>query len=97
MNPSEKRRKYGENYAVWLRNYQRCRQRALTRLGNKYPDEYQQLLEEERARDEAEGKTWLDISGRTKRDTLADATDQRGETTNRLGNQGRPRHLGGEA
>ena len=64
---SEKRKKYGEKYALWLRNYQRARQRALTRLGQKYPDEYRQLLEEERARDEAEGKSWLDISGRTKR------------------------------
>ncbi len=97
MNPSEKRRKYGENYAVWLRNYQRCRQRALTRLGNKYPDEYQQLLEEERARDEAEGKTWLDISGRTKRDTLADATDRTGEDARRPSNHTTPRNVGGEA
>ena len=29
------------------------------------PDRYQELLEEERLRDEAEGKTWLDIYART--------------------------------
>ena len=65
MNPTDKRRKYGEGYALWLRNYQRARSRALTRLGQKYPDEYQELLEQERAKDEAEGKAWLDLSGRT--------------------------------
>lgn len=73
MNPSEKRRKYGENYAIWLRNYQRARGRALTRLRQRHPEEFQLLIEEERAKDEAEGKTWLDISGRTKRDSLEDA------------------------
>ena len=67
MKPIDKRKKYGENYALWLRNYQRVRGRALTRLAQENPDRYKELLEEERARDEAEGKSWLDLSGRTKR------------------------------
>ena len=67
MNPTDKRRKYGENYALWLRNYQRVRGRALTRLAQENPDRYKELLEEERAKDETEGKSWLDLSGRTKR------------------------------
>jgi hypothetical protein len=67
MNPETKRRKYGEKYALWLRNYQRQRARALTRLAQENPDRYQEILEEERLRDEAEGKTWLDLSGRTAR------------------------------
>jgi hypothetical protein len=67
MNPETKRRKYGEKYALWLRNYQRARTRALSRLAREYPDQYKEFLEQERAKDEAEGKTWLDLSGRTKR------------------------------
>ncbi len=67
MNREAKRKEYGEKYALWLRNYQRQRARALTRLAQENPDRYQELLEEERLRDEAEGKTWLDLSGRTKR------------------------------
>jgi len=67
MNPTDKRRKYGENYALYLRNYQRARSRVLTRLAQENPDRYRELLEEERAKDEAEGKSWLDLSGRTKR------------------------------
>ena len=67
MNRETKRRKYGENYALYLRNYQRARSRVLTRLAQENPDRYKELLEEERAKDEAEGKAWIDLSGRTKR------------------------------
>ena len=67
MNQETKRRKYGENYALYLRNYQRARSRVLTRLAQENPDRYKELLEEERAKDEAEGKAWIDLSGRTKR------------------------------
>lgn len=74
MNPSEKRKKYGENYAVWLRNYQRARGRALTRLRQRHPDEFELLIQEERAKDEAEGKAWLDINARTKRDVVEDTS-----------------------
>ena len=65
MNREAKRKEYGEKYALWLRNYQRARMRALSRLARQYPDQYKEFLEQERARDEAEGKTWLDLSGRT--------------------------------
>ena len=51
--------------ATAQRNYRRARDRALTKLAQKYPDDYQILLEQERERDYAEGKTWLDIDGRT--------------------------------
>ena len=52
--------------AIRQRNYRRIRDRALARLKKLYPDEYEQLLKEERERDETEGKAWLDISGRTR-------------------------------
>jgi hypothetical protein len=39
------------------------------RLAQQYPDQYKELLEQERLSDEAKGKTWLDISGRTRADT----------------------------
>ena len=51
--------------AVRQRNYRRVRDRALARLRQLNPDQYRELLEEERARDEQEEKTWLDITGRT--------------------------------
>ena len=44
--------------AVGMRNYQRARGRALTRLANAFPTEYKQFLEEEKRRDEVEGKKW---------------------------------------
>jgi hypothetical protein len=44
--------------SVYYRNYRRARDRALVRLAQAYPDDYRTLFEEERARDEAEGKTW---------------------------------------
>ena len=80
MNPTDKRRKYGENYALWLRNYQRVRGRAFTRLAQENPDRYKELLEEERAKDETEGKSWLDLSGRTKRSMGSAGTPNRDST-----------------
>jgi len=52
-------------YAVWLRNYQRARVRALTRLAKAYPDEYKELFEEEKLNDHTQGKAWLDVHGNT--------------------------------
>lgn len=43
------------------RNYQRARHRALVRLSHLFQEEYKQLLKEERANDEAMGKTWVGI------------------------------------
>ena len=64
-NALAKRKRNSEKRAVWLRNYQRARARALTRLAQQYPDQYKELLEKERLTDEANGRTWLDISGVT--------------------------------
>ena len=44
--------------ALHYRNYRRARDRALVRLAHLYPDDYKQLLVEERKSDEQEGKTW---------------------------------------
>ena len=53
------------NRAVRHRNYRRARDRALARLANAYPDDYKELLEQERANDERLGKSWIDIAGNT--------------------------------
>ena len=97
MNPETKRKKYGEKYALWLRNYQRQRARALTRLAQENPDRYQELLEEERLRDEAEGKTWLDLSGRTKRTMdSAGSPDRRSEIPKGRSDSQSKGNVGGE-
>jgi len=64
----DKREEMARKRAVWLRNYQRARGRALTRLAQQYPDQFKEILEEERLSDEANGKAWLDISGATRTD-----------------------------
>lgn len=48
--------------AVHQRNYRRCRDRALTKLARLYPNQYKDLLEEEKRRDEVEGKRWTSIA-----------------------------------
>jgi hypothetical protein len=53
------------NMAVRQRNYRRARDRALARLAQAYPDDYKDLLEQERASDERMGKSWVDIAGNT--------------------------------
>jgi hypothetical protein len=68
MSEIDKRKEYGQRRAVWLRNYQRARSRALTKLAQQNPDQYKELLEKERLADEANGRTWLDITGTTAND-----------------------------
>ena len=51
--------------AVILRNYQRARQRALTRLANAHREEYKIYLEEEKSNDYTQGKAWIDLNGNT--------------------------------
>jgi hypothetical protein len=51
--------------AVGVRNYQRARSRALTKLAQAFPDEYKVYLEQEKLNDYTQGKTWLDINGNT--------------------------------
>ena len=65
MKTIDKRKEKAERRAVWLRNYQRARGRALTKLAQQYPDQYKDILEQERLSDESNGKTWLDITGAT--------------------------------
>jgi len=100
MNDTSKRTEYAQKRAVWLRNYQRARGRALVRLAQEYPDQYRDLLEEERARDEAEGKAWLDINGRTKR-SLDSSSAPDGGSEVPIGHQNRDHqeasNVGGEA
>ena len=84
---NEKRIKSAVGQAVSYRNYRRARDRALVRLANAYPDDYKELLEQEKAIDEAQGRKWIDIDGNTNsvgtRPTptpaLAGQTDNQGE------------------
>jgi hypothetical protein len=77
--------------AVILRNYQRARQRALTRLANAYPKEYKAYLKEEKQNDNTQGKAWIDLNGNTnssmgastRSDTKAGSRDTLRETQSR--------------
>lgn len=51
--------------AVILRNYQRARQRALTKLANAHREEYKTYLEQEKSNDYTQGKAWIDLDGNT--------------------------------
>ena len=87
--------------AVGQRNYRRARDRALTRLAQAYPNQYKELLEEERERDELEGKKWnsladspvFGIDYEPPRRSSATATRPRG----RDGGEADTRNDGGEA
>ena len=92
----ERRIKTATTHAVRQRNYRRQRDRALRRLGNLYPDQYRELLEEERARDEAEGKVWLDISGRTNSSVGLPTAHKAGRIPKGPSNSGKEGDLGGE-
>ena len=63
MRTTDERKKAAEARAVWLRNYQRARGRALVRLAKQYPDQYKELFEQERLSDEASGKAWSNLAG----------------------------------
>lgn len=78
------------NMAVRQRNYRRVRDRALARLANAYPDDYKELLEQEKAIDETQGRKWLDINGNTSGvDTQSTPTPApAGQTDNQRENQG---------
>ena len=58
MNEDKARTLAAVKQSVYYRNYRRARDRALVRLAQAHPDDYRTLFEEERVRDEAEGKTW---------------------------------------
>ena len=59
----EKRKQAAENWAVRSRNYRRARERALTALARRYKEDYLALLEEEKEKDEQEGKRWRNLTG----------------------------------
>ena len=83
--------------AVSYRNYRRARDRALSRLAKAYPNDYKELLEQEKASDEQLGKKWFatdDVIGVTFVDTRADSTATRPQATNRGEDEG---DNGGEA
>jgi hypothetical protein len=65
--------------AVHYRNYRRARERALAKLSHLYPDTYKQLLGIEKAIDEQEGKSWIDITGATR--LVTGARTPSGDTT----------------
>lgn len=62
---SDRRVAAAKNMAVRQRNYRRARDRALVKLAQLYPEIYKDLLEREKANDEAQGRKWLDIDGTT--------------------------------
>jgi len=83
--------------AIYERNYRRARERALVRLGREFPDLYRQYLDEERRKDEEQGKAWVDFDFDSGLPIRAFSKDERGQTTERLGDRISPRHNGGEA
>ena len=83
MTDTSRRVNTAVKQAVRQRNYRRVRDRALRRLANLYPDQYRELFEEERAKDEAQDKVWLDITGRTRSSVGLPATHTTGKTTER--------------
>jgi len=62
---TDRRMAAAKNMAVRQRNYRRARDRALVKLAQLYPETYTELLEREKANDEAQGRKWLDIDGTT--------------------------------
>jgi hypothetical protein len=62
---TERRVAAAKNMAVRQRNYRRARDRALVQLAQLYPETYTELLEREKANDEAQGRKWIDIDGTT--------------------------------
>jgi hypothetical protein len=92
---SERRLVAAANMAVRQRNYRRARDRALVKLAQLYPDAYKELLEREKANDEAQGRKWLDINGTTTGMDIRSITtvDAQASTSNQRTNEG---YNGGE-
>ena len=93
----EKRVDTALKQAVRQRNYRRVRDRALRRLANLYPDQYRELFEEERERDEEAYKVWLDISGRTRAGMGAPTAYKASRIPERFSDSGQEGNVGGEA
>jgi hypothetical protein len=99
MTETDRRIASAKKQAVSYRNYRRARDRALSRLANAYPDTYKQLLEEEKAFDEQQGKKWVDIDGSTSPvvDIRTSTSTPSSRTTQRSSNGSKTRNDGGEA
>jgi hypothetical protein len=99
MTETDRRIASAKKQAVSYRNYRRARDRALSRLANAYPDTYKQLLAEEKAFDEEQGKKWVDIDGSTNPSmdirTRTNTSDSR--AAKRSSRSGKTRDDGGEA
>ena len=93
---NERRVATAMNMAVRQRNYRRARDRALAQLAKLYPDNYNELLEREKANDEAQGRKWLDIDGTTSSMDTRSITpaNAKATTSNHGENEG---YNGGEA
>jgi hypothetical protein len=94
---TERRLETARRRAIGQRNYRRARDRALRKLANRYPELYQELLEEERKIDEQEGKAWLDIDGRTSRWVDVLTPDQSSGVSERRSNKQDESYDGGKA
>ena len=90
----EQRLETAQRRAVGQRNYRRARDRALRKLGNQFPELYQEFLEEERLRDEQEGKVWSDIAGRPKRWVVSQSSDTSSGVSEGLSNSPDEGNLG---
>ncbi len=81
--------------SVEYRQYKRARERVLTRLANAYPDEYQRLLQEERANESNKViRTGDDGDTTSLVDTRTSGTTTRPQATDRGEDEG---DRGGEA
>ncbi len=96
MTDTSRRVNTAVKQAVRQRNYRRVRDRALRRLANLYPDQYRELFEEERAKDEAQDKVWLDITGRTRSSVGLSTSHTTGEATKGLTYSQQESNVGGE-
>lgn len=85
------------NQAVHQRNYRRARDRALTRLAQLYPNQYKDLLEEEKERDELEGKKWGSLADSPVYGLDYTPPNGRNATTQRATSGSDQSNLGGEA
>jgi hypothetical protein len=93
---NERRLASAANMAVRQRNYIRARDRALVQLAQLHPDTYTELLEREKANDEAQGRKWIDIDGTTNDVGLRPTTTANAQT--KSGNSGENQgNYGGEA
>ena len=93
----DRRVKSALKQAIHLRNYQRARGRALTRLANLHPIDYKKLYQEEKERDELEGKKWTHIGDSAVPRVARPPEDQSRAAATKAGEGGNQGDDGGEA